>query len=92
MQAKPDDWRLRGQDQYLAGAVLFWQRYTPFSKKWDHDHCAFCFRRFSTLDNDLHEGYATAGNVYWICEECYEDFKEMFKWTRSETPPNAPHN
>ena len=30
--------------------------------------------------NVLHEGYATEGNYHWICEQCFEDFKDLFAW------------
>lgn len=29
----------------------------------------------------LHQGYATQDDYRWICESCFEDFKEMFEWT-----------
>ena len=29
---------------------------------------------------DLTQGYCTADQKYWICEECFNDFKEMFKF------------
>jgi hypothetical protein len=28
----------------------------------------------------LQEGYATEDNYRWICEECFEDFKDLFDW------------
>jgi hypothetical protein len=29
----------------------------------------------------LHEGYATQDDYHWICERCFEDFREQFRWT-----------
>lgn len=75
------DWRLTGQDKYLKGAKLILDQYRIFSKKWDHDHCSFCMKKFSTLPQDLHEGYRTADSTYWVCEDCFEDFKIQFNWT-----------
>jgi hypothetical protein len=48
-----DDWRLRGQERYLRGAVLVWKRYRARSESWDHDHCSFCWATF--MDPDLSE-------------------------------------
>ncbi|MBM2824639.1 MAG: hypothetical protein HW402_303 [Dehalococcoidales bacterium] len=28
----------------------------------------------------IHVGYATIDDYYWICENCFQDFKEMFAW------------
>ena len=25
--------------------------------------------------------YCTIDNYHWICENCFNDFKDMFKWT-----------
>ena len=51
-----DDWRLQGQERYLMGRRV---RKTPFvrhSEQWDHEHCAFCWDKFSDRAGDLHEG------------------------------------
>lgn len=74
-----NDWRLQGQEKYLAGKKLMKVPYFRWSKTWDHDHCDFCWATFSEYENDLHEGYVTEDKHTWICPECYKDFKEMFK-------------
>ena len=40
------DWRLRGQEQYLHGATLLRTRYKAWSEDWEHDHCEFCWAKF----------------------------------------------
>lgn len=75
-----DDWRLMGQERYLKDRKLFLISYVCPSETWDHDHCEFCCEKFSRYDGDLHEGYTTEDRRFWICPECYEDFKEMFNW------------
>lgn len=75
-----DDWRLQGQEKYLTGRKLKRVPFSPLSKTWDHEHCEFCWAKFSDHENDLHEGYVTEDNHTWICPECYEDFKELFQW------------
>jgi len=74
------DPRLTNQERYLKGVVLGKCRYEKPSDRWDHDHCAFCGTKFSERNGDLHEGYSTKDNYYWVCPKCYEDFKDMFKW------------
>ena len=78
-----DDWRLQGRERYLKGVTPYWREYSRYSETWDHDHCAFCWAKFcvaSACPDSLQEGYATEDNYRWICEKCFEDFKEMFEW------------
>jgi hypothetical protein len=78
-----DDWRLFGQEKFLKGVTLEWMRYRQYSPSWDHDHCSFCMARFQDSDEPdiLREGYATLDEYYWICRNCFNDFKELFQWT-----------
>ena len=81
-----NDWRLQGQEKYLTGVKLIRTPFTPLSKTWDHEHCEFCMKK--PEDNKEQKFYCTLDNYRWICEdkhtwicpECYEDFKEMFRW------------
>jgi hypothetical protein len=77
-----DDWRIQGQDDYLLGKTLYWRQYKSFSETWEHDHCAFCWDKFEEGNSPgaLHEGYSTEDNYHWVCQECFDDFREMFKW------------
>ena len=59
---------------------LYYKKYSKYSEKWEHDHCEFCGLKFSEKEGDLHHGYCTEDEYYWICENCFEDFKEMFHW------------
>lgn len=54
-----NDWRLTCQEEYLMNAKLIRKQYQCPSPEWDHDHCAFCWDKFSEYDGDLHEGYRT---------------------------------
>jgi hypothetical protein len=82
--SKGDDWRLRDQEKYLMGASLVHRSYRRYAKnpEWDHDHCAFCWAKFMVEDypDVLHEGYATADDYHWICDQCFRDFRERFQW------------
>jgi hypothetical protein len=75
-----NDWRLHGQERYLMDVQLHKATWKTPSPKWDHDHCEFCFAKFSEQDGDLHEGYSTEGGKNWVCEQCFQDFKEMFRF------------
>lgn len=73
-----NDWRYTGQDRYLARKQL---KFSHFSSQIrEHDHCEFCFTKFSENEGDLHEGYCTLDNYHWICPKCYDDFKNAFEW------------
>ena len=80
-----DDWRLRDQTKYLQNAVLVWRAYKPSNGSWNHDHCEFCWRKFADCDEPgvLHSGYCTEDEYHWICQRCFEDFKEMLGLTAS---------
>ena len=83
--AVTSDWRLRGQEKYLAGATLVHRPYRRYAanRNWDHDHCAFCWAKFMVEDRPdvLHNGYTTPDEYHWICGRCFEDFREQFGWT-----------
>ena len=71
-----NDWRINNQGKYLYGKKLERKVYEKISETWDHDHCEFCWER---IDPNTHSAF-TDGNGHWICEQCYEDFKELFAW------------
>ena len=76
-----DDWRLlRGRIEYLENEELVYHSYTPYDLKRDHDHCEFCMEKFQLDNNNMRYGYSIKDNYTWIYEQCYHDFKEMFKW------------
>ena len=74
------DWRLTNQEKYLKNKVLILKDYKNRTTSTDHDHCEFCFDKFSEEEQDIHRGYCTVDNYHWICPYCYEDFKELFQW------------
>lgn len=82
-----DDWRLTGQEEYLQGVRLIYSKYTPYREGWDHDHCEFCSRKLAVEGGDFTEGNSTVDRYYWICPECFEDFKDQFQW--STTPDDT---
>ena len=73
-----DDWRRQGQERYLKGVKLIFKNYTPYRKGWEHDHCEFCWAKFSLYEGDLKQGYTTEDEYRWICIPCFNDFKDEF--------------
>lgn len=75
------DWRLNGQEEYLTGKNLIYLKWMSHSLNSKHDHCIFCWEKFSDYEGSLHEGYVTEDGEYWICPSCFEDFQDSFAWS-----------
>jgi hypothetical protein len=79
------DWRVGGQDRYLAARNLRRVTWSAYRPGWDHDHCSFCWAKFGPdgIDGvDVSEGYVTADDDYhWICVRCFDDLRGQFDWT-----------
>ena len=74
-----DDWRLTDQMDYLYKAPLIKAKFRRAGSN-DHEHCEFCWEKFGEENGVLHIGYCTCDRYRWICEQCYNDFKELFDW------------
>lgn len=72
-----DDWRITDQEDYLMNAVFVKAKFSEKAKR-EHEHCCFCWEKFSKID--LNEGFCTSDCKYWVCENCFNDFREMFKF------------
>jgi len=79
------DWRLMGQEGYLKGKKLTLMNWTQTRDDWDHDHCDFCGIKFMDKviegEDVLTRGYTDEDEYTWVCEKCYEDFRERFNWS-----------
>lgn len=66
-----DDWRLRGQDEYSQNGSL-------------HARCEFCWHKFMENPDGVKDcskqGYCSIDGKYWICEDCFNDFRKKFNW------------
>ena len=75
-----DDWRLRGQEGYLQNKVFQYKKFIGMPDESLHAHCEFCWHKFmenpAGLKDCSSEGYRSTDGIYWICKECFEDFKE----------------
>lgn len=89
------DWRLRGQEEYLQNKVFRYQKFIGLPNRSDHTHCEFCWHKFMENPEGVNdcssEGYCSTDNIYWICEECFRDFKEKmnFKEEANDRSGNA---
>ena len=72
-----NDWRITNQKSYLYQKKLLHIPYEHPNENWDHEHCAFCWEK---IDKNTPIAYATEDRYRWICEQCYNDFKDMFEW------------
>lgn len=87
-----NDWRLKAIPwDYMYDVKLSYVRtYRPYRKKWDHEHCTFCFASIGPFPGEKHSGYCTSdkepGRQEWICETCYRDFALLFGWTLKKYP------
>lgn len=84
MAYQPDDWRLANGGGYLNDLLLSWKAYTRYGDTWDHDHCELCMCKFVEApknDGDaLTEGYSTPDKYRWVCKDCFDDFKDLYRW------------
>lgn len=73
------DWRLLGQERYLFGKKLIQKTFVT-KKQRDHAHCAFCWDKIGDCEDWIRVAYCTSDELHWICEQCYQDFRESFQW------------
>lgn len=71
------EWNLR-KLPVLGGKRIVWQKY-PLSTS-EHGHCEFCWDKFYIDEDNLKEGWHIEDSNVWICDNCYEMFKEYFEW------------
>jgi len=65
----------------LGGANLLRSKWVH--EEWNHAHCELCM---DTIDASTCLAYCTEDFKKWVCEGCYQDFKETFGWVLLEKP------
>lgn len=78
-----EDWRLTGQEEYLDSAELISVSPKEYIDKKAgndtlHEHCEFCMS--TVCFNSNTKWYTTKDHYRWICQDCYNDFKDRFCW------------
>ena len=72
-----NDWRLTNQINYMYKKRLQRMSFKPYKEGWENEHCEFCSERIDAEKS----AYTTDDKYYLICEEFFNDFKDMFEWT-----------
>ena len=74
-----NDWRLLNDVDHLRGAYINPTDGEEILQNAKHlDHCVFCY---DAVNNDRHQFWYVPENISCcICESCFKDFNEMFKW------------
>lgn len=75
-----DDWRLEFGDFLLPMNIRMAKKVITY----DHEHCCFCWDKMSNEGDALRYGYCDLNEKYWVCETCYNDFKDISNWIREE--------
>lgn len=70
------DWRIMGQEGYLMNDTLEYRKYLKSMCFEDFTQCEFCWDTFEEGE----KVYWSPKERVWVCKECYNDFKEHFKW------------
>ena len=82
------DWRLDIAEDPDFYAKFTWQFKTwkQTRDNWDHDHCEFCGTEISAAAGEeiLNDGWTNEDEYYWICEKCFNDFKDLYEWKLRE--------
>ena len=84
---KDQDWRIVSYNGHLNGETFSLKRFISTDKN-DHEHCEFCCKKITDLQIDyedcVSEGYCCFNSKTkqenWICKDCFNDFKEKFKF------------
>lgn len=58
-----EDWRLTNQMKYLYKKTLMRVSFLEYPEK-DHEHCSFCWEKFSRLNETLKEGYGVGVDIH----------------------------
>lgn len=88
----PDFWETAYRDKngFFQSIEAYAKDYVKETGKWQellegesiqrfwHRHCEFCWEKALTYESATF--YCTEDMYYWICEECFHDFKEQFHW------------
>lgn len=77
-----DDWRLAGKECYLFDELVEVNP-TDYINSFEnpemfHEHCIFCWDKVEESKDDKY--YRVLDNSYWICENCYNDLKDILQF------------
>ena len=78
-----DDWRLLSTrpKKHLHYLHRVFDRTISFE---DFDSCEYCYDQFDEDESHPKTAYYCREEHYWVCEKCYNDFKDHLGWTKEE--------
>ena len=84
---KSDDWRLTGQESYLLFSKFKEINPNVYIERLEnpnlfHEHCEFCCDKVEEHKDE--NWYCSLDNYRWICRNCFNDFKEKFKFIEGD--------
>ena len=79
-----EDWRIAGQEGYLLKKRLQYRRFCREICVDDFTQCEFCWDVFDEDKEHPAMAFFEPISKCWICEQCYKDFQQYFKWTIEE--------
>lgn len=87
------DWRIMGQEGYLMNAFLQHRIFDRSICIEEYDDCDFCHDWFDAED-EAHpkKAYYCPDKHIWVCETCFNDFKDHFGWTVEELDEDMPQD
>ena len=79
-----DDRRIMGQEGYLKNKRLQHRKFNRLLYFEDFGQCGFCYDDFRENTSGPPMAYYEPITKHWICECCYNDFKDHFEWNVEE--------
>ena len=67
-------------DLWVSEAVTLVENKNPVIREHTGEPSAALNYDLFTASSDLEFGYCTQDEEHWVCETCYRDFKDLFKW------------
>lgn len=74
-------WCVEEADNNMRNHVLLKVKFSDRLTETEHEYCEFCMARFGNVNKDFKEGYRTQNYYYWVCEDCFDEYKEEYHWT-----------
>ena len=56
----------------------------------DYDRCEYCHDTFDEDESQPKTAYYCPEMHYWVCEKCFNDFKDHLGWTKEELSEKMP--
>ncbi|MCR5808105.1 MAG: hypothetical protein K6G56_00930 [Clostridiales bacterium] len=78
------EWRLTAWEACQIGNCMQHRVFDRTIVIEDFDKCSLCYERFDTDEKHPQKAYYCPDNHRWVCEKCFNDFKDLFDWTSEE--------